>query len=259
MQKKNLIFPYVIISLVFLAFVLLLGVFGWLGFFKNSIQGSIFSFGNLLQSSENQTQIDKLKAQNAELTKEVAQYKMIKDDNKALRDQFNDSSFSPSSLLPSRVVGEPSVLPNISLPEELIIDKGRTSGLERGDAVIVKDNAVGQIEEVSDYFSKVMLVSDKNFALSGKDSNTGAVGIIKGLGNGNILFDGVLLSDNLKVGDIIVSSGSQDMLGKGFPPNIVIGKVSAVEKNPSALFQSGQVVPLISFSKQSIVFVLKKL
>lgn len=260
MQRKNYILPYTlfVISLIFC--LLFIGSRGWLGFFENSLQLRFFSVGALLHTVANpKTDSEKIKAENIRLFQELAQKQLLENDNKALRDQFETSSFATTSLLPARVVGQPSAVPNISLPEELIIDKGRNAGVVSGSVVIVKDNGVGQVTQTSDYFGKVMLVTSKQFALSGKDTATGAVGIIKGIGNGEIIFDAVLLSDTLRVGDTIASQGSQDMSGKGFPPNVVIGKITGVEKSPSSLFQRARVAPLLDLSKLSLVFVLKSL
>lgn len=257
MQRKNYILPYTLLALAFVACILFIGSGGGLRFLENILQVSFFSAAKVFHgpSSEDKT----LKAQNIHLMEELAQKQRLEEDNKALRDQFESRKFPTASLLPARVVGQPSVIPNVTYPEELIIDIGEKDGVEKGSVVVVKDSAVGQVSDVSDYFAKVRLTSSKQFALSGKDSNTGAVGVIKGLGNGEILFDAVLLSDTLKVGDIIVSSGSQDMSGRGFPPDIVIGKITGVEKNPSSLFQSARVAPILELQKVSMVFILKRL
>ncbi len=260
MQRKNYILPYtlLVVSIIFCLFFI--ASKGWLGFFENSLQQSFFSIGGMFHAASSpKTDIAKIKAENMRLSESLAQKQLLENDNKALRDQFETTSFATTSLLPARVVGQPQAVPNISFPEELIIDKGKKTGVGNGSVVIVKDNGVGEVVQTSDYFAKVRLVTGKQFALSGKDSATGAVGVIKGIGNGEIIFDAVLLSDNLQIGDLVVSQGSQDMQGKGFPPNIVVGKITGVEKNPSSLFQRARVAPLIELSKLSIVFVLKNL
>lgn len=258
MQKKTYILPLTLFVLAIIFCLLFISSKGWLRFFENTLQLSFFPIGKIFHQEESsKNEIEKLKAEIDELNQKLAQQQKVESDNKALRDQFENSTLPTTSLLPAYVVGQPSVIPNVIFPEELIIDKGEKMGVRKGMVVVVKDNAVGQVTQTSGYFAKVTLTSSKNFALSGKDMATGAVGVIKGQGSGNILFDAVLLSDTLHVGDLIVSQGSQDISGKGFPPNIIIGKITGVEKNPSALFQQAQVAPLLNLSSLSTVFVMQ--
>lgn len=260
MQRKQYLLPYTLIALSLIFCIMFIASKGWLGFFENSLQLTLLPVGSFFHQSQSpKAELEKIKAENIQLTQQLAQKQLLENDNKALRDQFNTQDFPTSTLIPARVVGEPATIPNLSFPEELIIDKGKKAGIEKGMVAIYKNNAIGEVTTASDYFAKVMLITNKQFALSGKDSTTGALGVIKGMGNGNSIFDAVLLSDTLKVGDIIVSQGSQDISGKGFAPNIVIGKITGVEKNPSSLFQSAQLAPLLDLQKLSLIFVIKSL
>ncbi len=260
MQRKQYILPYTLIVIAIIFCLFFLAVKGWLGVFENSVQLSFFSVGALFHHTFTpQTELEKLKAENVRLSQELAQKQLLENDNKALRDQFNTQSIASTSLIPARIVGMPAAIPNVTLPEEVVIDKGSKAGIEKEMIVVLTNNGIGQIKDVSDYFAKILLTTSRQFALSGKDSATGALGVIKGMGNGGIVFDAVLLSDTLNVGDIVVSQGNQDMNGKGFAPNIVIGKITGVEKNPSALFQRAQVAPLFDMQKVSFVFVVKSL
>ncbi len=74
-----------------------------------------------------------------------------------------------------------------------------------------------------------------------------------------MLLDNVLLSEQLNVSDIIVSKGDIDTEGKGFPRNLVVGRVTSIEKKPSALFQTARVKSNLDMSKLSLVFVITQL
>ena len=52
--------------------------------------------------------------------------------------------------------------------------------------------------------------------------------------------------------DIVFYSGEADM-----PKGLVLGKISKVEKNPSAIFQKAEVEPIISYGRLEIVFIIK--
>ncbi len=198
----------------------------------------------------------KTQQENKALTLELAKMNLIKADNASLHDQFLTSNPPNKNLLPAQIVGMPSFLPGISMPEGYILHAGKKEKVFINAPIIYKDNLIGKVVNLEDHFSKVILVSNKNMSFSGKTTDTGATGIIKGTGNGTIIFDNVLLSDTLKVGDIVVTSGEVDINGKGFPPDLVVGKITSVEKNPSSLFQRASVASLINFSKLTNVFVL---
>ena len=87
------------------------------------------------------------------------------------------------------------------------------------------------------------------------DLETNALGVARG-GGDHLLLSETLLSETLKVSDTIVTKGDMDESGIGYPPNLIVGRIAAVEKNPSALFQSAKVKSPIDFSKLSTVFVI---
>jgi len=208
----------------------------------------IFNFFRIGQSSESK--------ENILLRTELAKMNLLQADNASLRDQFQTSSPLQSQLLPSTIVGMPSFLPGFSMPEEYVIHAGKKDKVEINYPIIYKDNFIGKVVDLQDNFSKVLLVSNKNTSFTAKTAQTEATGIVRGMGNGRIIFDNVLLSDSLKVGDMVVTGGDVSLNGKGFPPGLIIGKITSVERNPSNLFQKASVLPLVDFSRLINVFVL---
>lgn len=259
MEKRTNLLPVFIGSLVIVVCIVFLGALGTLTFLRNGISWTVFSTSQLFSASlahfsEDSSAISSLKKENRQLTLQLVKLQTLEADNKALRDQFQTESISSQTLLPATVVGRPYVVPNISFPENFVINVGQKNGIKIGMAVIADNMIVGTISQTSDYYSQVSLVSSKTSSFAGKDSN--AIGVVKGQGNGDILFENVLLSQELKVGDMIVTSGNQDISGIGYPPNILIGKITGVEKNPSDLYQRARVKTLLSLDTLSNVFVL---
>src|SRR5690606_28368164 len=125
----------------------------------------------------------------------------------ALRDQY-DLEVAPSKeLLPATVIGMKTFIPGVSLPEEVILDKGKHQGVVVGQTVILTNNVVGTIAHVSENRSMVSLISNMNQSITAKANKTNALGIIRGKGNGALLLENVVLSDTLEKGDIIVTKG----------------------------------------------------
>lgn len=242
-------FEYFLVSLVFCILITVLGRFGFLNF-TYDISSSIFSPIRVLATGVVSKEQDL-----AQVSEDLEEQK-IKADMEALRSQF--AVFYPRSqnLLPAKVIGMPSFIPGRSTPEYLILDRGENDGVRVGQAVVLSDNLVGKIDRASKTSSRVILSVNKNVSFSGK-TDAGAIGVVRGTGDGieigNILPE-ELLGKNAKV----LSKGDQDINGSGIPPDLIIGKIISVEKDPSALFQKAQIRSLVDFTKLNMVFVLIK-
>lgn len=253
MRRRQIFFPVFILCAltVFFIFLFISDTKGYIQTIFSTPQTlslHIFKLFSLPQEN--------IRKENVSLTIQLAKLDLIKADNASLRDQFQTSYPSQKNLLPAEIVGMPSFFPGVSMPEEYIVHVGKKDRVFLNAPVVFKDNLIGEVVLMQDHFSKVLLVSNKSTSFSAKTSETGATGIIRGEGNGSIIIDNVLLSDTLKVGDVVVTSGEVDINGKGFPPNLIIGKITSIEKNPSNLFQKASVAPLVDYSRLTNVFVL---
>ena len=198
-----------------------------------------------------------LKDENLNLTNKIKDYQKLKEQNKSLLDQFQTINPKSSTLLPAEVVGAPSFIPGLSYPENLIINKGSKDNLKTGFAVVFKDNLIGKIGIVTPNLSQVILITNNESsftAVTGIDKNV--LGVLKGESGGEMVLDNVLLSENLKNGDLVLTSGNVNLDKIGFPPDLIVGKIISVEKSPSALFQKAQVEGLVDVTKLSTVFVI---
>lgn len=247
-----------IISLIF--FVLfryqpLQDATGLAGIVMRPLQNAFFSVSqNILHISENNI-VQKLQETNQKLASQLAQEKIDQIEMKALRDQFAQTSLQNRQLIPSRVIGSKGFIPGISIPDHLILDAGSSNGVKQGQVVLVNNNLLGKISKVSRTYALVELIVKKNVALTAITGKSQALGIVKGQGSG-LIFDNVILSDTLEVDDIVVTKGNQDLQGSGYPPNLVIGKITSVDKKASSLFQSAGMQSLVDFTHLKTVFIL---
>jgi len=62
----------------------------------------------------------------------------------------------------------------------VIIDKGQADGLTKGLPVVMPQGIVGQVVEVANRYSKVMLILDRNSAVDALVQRTRARGVLKG-------------------------------------------------------------------------------
>lgn len=134
----------------------------------------------------------------------------------------------------------------------VIIDKGKSDGLEKGMPVIIPEGIAGRVAEVTPNYAKVLLLFDQNSAIDAFIQRTRARGIIKGETTGRCLLKYILQKHDIRVGDIVVSSGLDGV----FPKGLRIGYVSEVVKRTSGMFQEVKVTPYVDFDKLEEVLII---
>jgi len=139
--------------------------------------------------------------------------------------------------------------------KSVIVDKGRSDGVEVGFPVVVPNGIVGQVTEVSAYYAKVLLLIDQNNAVDGLVQRTRARGVVKGTSADQCVFKYVLRKHEIEVGDTIISSGLDGV----YPKGLRIGRVAGVVKRNSGIFQEVVVTPFADFEKIEEVLVVIKL
>lgn len=258
-QRRELV--RLIIIFVFLSFVILLvgasnlfGIRGVVGRALLPLEKALFH-SSQVPIGEDQM-VAKLQKEKRDLEFRLVEMKKFEEDNKALRDQFENSSLPQNHVVAGEIVGAPGFIPGISIPEYLVIDKGTSDGIKDTYPVVYKNALIGKIKNATEHFSQVILVTKRDMSITVKDQDTGALGVVRGLGGGEMLVDNVILSDKLKIGDTIVTFGDQNTHGEGLPPGLVVGEITSIEKTQSALFQKASLQTPIDVIHMSTVFVI---
>jgi rod shape-determining protein MreC len=180
------------------------------------------------------------------------QYKELKLSNTRLRKMLNFQETITKRAIAAEVIGkDPS-----PWFKTIIIDKGKDDRVERGMAVVIPEGVVGQVIDVSSYYSKVLLIIDHNSSVDALLQRTRSRGIIKGGASGRCFFKYVLRKHDVEVGDRVVSSGLDDV----FPKGLAIGHVYSITKPAAGIFQEITVTPYVNFEKlEEVLLVLKPL
>ncbi len=134
----------------------------------------------------------------------------------------------------------------------VIIDKGEADGLSKGLPVVIAQGIAGQIIEVSNRYSKVMLILDSNSAVDSLVQRTRARGVIKGESTDQCRLDYVLRKNDVRIGDTIVSSGLDGV----YPKGLRIGYVSQVIDHDADIFHEVIITPFVDFEKLEEVLVI---
>jgi len=174
--------------------------------------------------------------------------KEIKLSNLRIRRLLNFQVTMDSNFLAAEVIGkDPSVW-----FKNVIIDKGKADGVLKGFPVVVPEGIAGQVIDVSNHYSKVLLIIDQNSAVDALVQRTRAGGIIKGEPTGRCRFKYALRKHDISVGDTIVSSGLDGV----FPKGLIIGHVTEVIKRNAGIFQEVTVDPNIDYEKLEEVLII---
>jgi rod shape-determining protein MreC len=133
------------------------------------------------------------------------------------------------------------------------IDKGSSSGIRRGMAVMAAAGLVGTVTEVSPIGSKVTLILDPGMEVSGRLVSSQQIGGLVGQGNGPLRMQFVNQTTQVEVGEPVETAGYNGSL---YPAGIRVGEVSSVNSEPASGSQDIEVTPSVDFSSLNVVLVV---
>jgi rod shape-determining protein MreC len=119
--------------------------------------------------------------------------------------------------------------------------------------VLVPEGIVGQVFLVSGNAARILLVSDHNSGVDALVQRSRARGIVQGTVDGGCGLKYVKRTEDLQVGDAVITSGADGIFPKGLP----IGRVTSVDKRGRGLFQSAEVQPRVDFEQLEEVLVTR--
>jgi rod shape-determining protein MreC len=125
------------------------------------------------------------------------------------------------------------------------INRGENSGIKKDMAVLTHEGIVGRVLRTSANTADVVTILDLLSAVDAVSERTRARGIVEGLTDQTCQLKYANRTDDIQIGDLVVSSG----IGGIFPKGLTIGKVSSVKKQSFGITQSVEVIPAVDFSK----------
>ncbi|MBN2419181.1 MAG: rod shape-determining protein MreC [Deltaproteobacteria bacterium] len=167
---------------------------------------------------------------------------------KRLEELLKFTENTEETVLASQVIGRDPT----GLFRSIIIDKGKNSGIKENMPVVNAKGVVGQIVSVSNNYSKVLLLIDQNSAVDCIIERSRDSGILKGISPKECTLDYVLKASDVRVGDLVITSG----LDRVYPKGNYVGIVTEVEDSPGELYKKVKIKPSVDFSKLEEVLVL---
>lgn len=165
---------------------------------------------------EGMGKIETLEAKNARLALEVVRLREVA--------QF-EPEWQKMTSLQETLVGAGAVAGTLSgRGERLVVSAGDLAGVVSGMVVVDANGVlVGRIIKVGRYTGLIEQPQALNGVMAAKISGRETKGIVVGDGGSAYLTE-VLSSEELEVGDLVVTDGTDEK----YPPNIVIGEIAEI-------------------------------
>lgn len=187
------------------------------------------------------SQLERLRRQNVELRRTVAELEEARLENERLRALLELPQTAELKRVGARVIGRPQN----SWENVVLIDRGSSDGVAVGMPVVGPSGGLlGQTIEVSSHAAKVRLLTDQRSGVAALVQATRAEGIARGSIDGKLTLNFVSVESTVKPGDVVITSG----MGGVYPKGIVIGSVAEATSTANALYQSITLEPAVSLA-----------
>lgn len=155
----------------------------------------------------------------------LVEYYDLKKENEELYKFYNIKKENQDfALVPSTVISRD---PNENF-YGFVLDKGSANGIELNDPVMTENGLAGYVSEVSLRSCKVTAILSPAAQVGAVDKKSEDEGVITGdpeySDSGTVIMKNISAQNDIKTGDIVVTSGYGGM----YPKNIKIGTVSKI-------------------------------
>ncbi len=219
----------------------------------NAVQGVADSVSGLMNAY---TENRELKQKVSELAQVKVRDQTLAKENKQLKAELKlKNSLTDYSTVSAAVMSRtPS-----SWQQQLVINKGQTSGIKKNLPVLSGGGLIGRVAEVNKTNSKVELLSDTSessnrfsIVINGTDGKS-VNGIITGYNarTNELIMGQVTSTAKIKKGAKVVTNG----MGGITPKGLYVGKVSRIGKDDYGLAKKVYIKPATNFNEINIVTV----
>lgn len=216
------------------------------------VLGSIGQWLSSFLTSEQDLEHKQLRIENKRLREENARLVGILQENMRLRKLVGFKQKQQQyKLMPAKVVA----IDSSPYFRVIKIHIQSEQPLKPRQPVVVSGGVVGQIHEVYGNFADVILLSDPRSHIDVISQRNRAHGVVQGLGHQRDYKAKIAYleqKDAVKVGDVMVTSG----MGRVFPRELIVGRVTEVKADERGLFQHATLRPSVDFSRLAEVFVI---
>jgi len=218
-----------------------------------AVNAPIRAFGRLTErlsthqhvASEN----ERLRSENLELRARSQKFAALTHENQRLRELLESSAGFRETVVGADVLA----IETSPSARQIVIDKGTRQGAFVGQPVVDAYGVLGQIVQAGPFSATALLVTDVAHAVPVQINRTGLRAICVGAGGlDEMTLSFVPTSADIKIGDLVVTSG----LGDRFPAGYPVGEVSEFRIDHGEPFAHIVVTPSAQVSRASEVLLV---
>ena len=140
--------------------------------------------------------------------------------------------------------------------QRLVLDAGEKEGVRVGQALIDSGGVMGQVVEVQPHRSIALLVTDPDHAVPVQIARSGLRTIAYGTGRSDVLLlPNIPQSADVKVGDVLITSG----IGGRFPAGFPVATITRLKPDQLRLFVVGEALPAAHIDRGNEVLLIGNL
>lgn len=184
---------------------------------------------HLVARSTLQEENERLRRENLILEGRTQQLASLQAENIRLRGLLNSTALLRDDVVVAELIG---VAPD-PVRQQVVLNKGSRDGVYVGQPLIDADGLMGQVVEVGQLTSRVLLITDATHSVPVQVTRNGVRAIAEGTGSlASLEVHHVSATTDIRAGDLLVSSG----LGGRFPVGYPVALVTSVERDPGQPF-----------------------
>ncbi|HEX2283153.1 MAG TPA: rod shape-determining protein MreC [Thermomicrobiales bacterium] len=213
--------------------------------------GARFAPSNSATESELAAENERLRDERDALLAENARLRELEPKVQQLEDQLLFQEAQPNLIsLPANVVGRDPQ----SREKFIVIDKGAADGVAIGMPVVSPHFLVGQVIEVDEDRSKVLLTVDSAFQTGALLQDSRSRGVIYGRwqAGGRMVMRHIPTDTEMSEGELVITSG----MTSGIPEGLIIGQVIDMERDDLRNEVQADVIPAVNFDALQTVTVI---
>lgn len=213
--------------------------------FSDGVRGTTAEYLNLLEIKADN---ERLRRENSELLTRLTQYDELAKENARLAGLLDFREKSKMELVAAEVVSRDLLTDHSTVR----INKGTHHGLRAGQAVLTVDGVAGYVYRPESFSSMVLLITDRYAVVDGIVSRSRARGIVEGKSPTMSTLRYVERFEDVKVGDMVVTSGLDNIFPKGLP----VAVVESVDMPSSSVSLKVDMRPVVDPDKIEEVFIV---
>lgn len=213
--------------------------------FSSGVRGTTAMYVDLIGVKKQNTEF---KQRLAEMDTQLATVTELKLENERLTQLLGFKQATSMNLLAARVIGR-DLLPD---HETITVDRGLSHGVKKNMAAITTGGVIGYTFRVENESSQILLLTDRYAVIDAIVQRSRARGLVEGVAHSNARLRYLKRSDDVKVGDLVVTSGLFNIFPKGFP----IGTVTSIDKSKYGMTQDVEINPAVEPLNLEEIFIV---